>query len=374
MVLGMLSKPTAVVTPWLVGVLDLLVVGRGWRRVVRSAGVWVALTVPCLVWAKMVQSVPPMTPVWARPLIAGDALAFYLWKLVWPAHLMVDYGHNPPTVASRPGWWLMAAVPVAVGVAAWLVGRRRPAVLAAFLLFVVGVAPVLGFTPFEFQYQSTTADHYLYLSMLGVALGVAYVVSRWPGRVTGVCVGVIVAALAARSAVQAGVWKDNLSLFGHELALNPDSLSGHLHMAIHLEDRAAVDPANKAKYLAASERHLRWAVRVDPAGFLPNRNLGVLLIKEGHTKEAIGYLERAIPVGEADPLTDQKDLGFLHYALGAALWQHGRRAEAVAHFEKAVGYDPSSEKYTRDLAVARQALGRMESAAAATRPTTAPKR
>jgi hypothetical protein len=355
-----------------VGVLDVLVVGRDWRRVVRSAGVWVALTVPCVVWAKVVQTVPPMTPVWARPGIAGDAVAFYLWKVVWPARLMVDYGRTPQTVMARWGWWLTAAIPVGVGVAAWVVRRRRPALLGAFLVFVVGVAPVLGFTPFEFQYQSTTADHYLYLSMLGVALAVAYGVSLWPGRVMGVCVGVIVAVLAVRSAVQAGVWRDNLTLFGHELALNPASLSGHIHMAIHLEDRAVLDPnpAGKAALLAEAERHLRLALPLDPEGYLTNRNLGMVLIREGRTREAIGYLERAIPAGEADPRTARDDLGFVHYGLGAALWQHGRRAEAVAHFEKAVEYDPASEKYARDLAVARQAMKRRS--ATTSRPASAP--
>ena len=45
---------------------------------------------------------------------------------------------------------------------------------AGALIAVAGVGPVLGLTPFEFQYTSTVADHYLYLAMLGPAVGVAW--------------------------------------------------------------------------------------------------------------------------------------------------------------------------------------------------------
>ncbi|MFM8718062.1 MAG: hypothetical protein ACKOFH_00790, partial [Chthoniobacterales bacterium] len=36
-----------------------------------------------------------LVPVWTRPFVAADALAFYLAKVVWPAGLSADYGRAP---------------------------------------------------------------------------------------------------------------------------------------------------------------------------------------------------------------------------------------------------------------------------------------
>src|SRR2546429_5289362 len=46
---------------------------------------------------KLVQ--PPvmadLPPLFMRPLVATDALAFYLFKLIFPLHLAPDYGRTP---------------------------------------------------------------------------------------------------------------------------------------------------------------------------------------------------------------------------------------------------------------------------------------
>src|SRR6185503_4335261 len=55
LVLAMLSKPNAVVAPFIAAALDWLVLRRPWRDVLRSAGPLVVLTIPCIVWSRMVQ-------------------------------------------------------------------------------------------------------------------------------------------------------------------------------------------------------------------------------------------------------------------------------------------------------------------------------
>ena len=68
------------------------------------------------------------------------------------------------------------------GIGPWVVelglwwGRRRVAWIgAAAAVFVSGLVPVLGLIPFDFQYHySTVADRYVYLALLGLALGMAW--------------------------------------------------------------------------------------------------------------------------------------------------------------------------------------------------------
>src|SRR5205807_2426410 len=79
------------------------------------------------------------------------------------------------------GWiywtWL---IPACLAIGLILVRRHRRVLLAAVLLFALPLLPVLGLRPFMFQYVSTVADHYLYLSMLGPALLAVWVIDRWP--------------------------------------------------------------------------------------------------------------------------------------------------------------------------------------------------
>ena len=109
------------------------------------------------------QSAPWASPIalWQRPLVAADAVAFYLCKIVWPARLCVDYGRRPgDVIASGVAYysWLLPAGVLAIAV--WFgathrrtrggaAGLRHAAPLAALALFVLPLLPVLGLVPFD---------------------------------------------------------------------------------------------------------------------------------------------------------------------------------------------------------------------------------
>src|SRR2546427_6732167 len=69
-------------------------------------------------------------------------------------------------------------LPVGLGVVFWLWRKRWTLLLASLAVFIVGVLPVSGLIPFDFQRVSTVADRYLYLSMLGPAMAAASLLAR----------------------------------------------------------------------------------------------------------------------------------------------------------------------------------------------------
>src|SRR5439155_4320623 len=83
LILAMLAKPIAMMTPFMALAIDWLMGRRfRWRLLI-----WFALAIACAVIAKISQPAPfagIVVPSWARPFVAGDALAFYLFKIVWP--------------------------------------------------------------------------------------------------------------------------------------------------------------------------------------------------------------------------------------------------------------------------------------------------
>ncbi len=273
--LAMLSKPTALVVPLMAGVTDVLLVGRPARTAARWLWPWAVLMIPCAVWTRAAQPAPWASPVavWQRPLVAADAAAFYLCKVAWPAHLCVDYGRRPGTVVATGAveWtWLL---PAAVAVVAVVAGRRgRPAV-AAGTLFALPLVPVSGLVPFDFEFFSTTADHYLYLPMLGVAVAVTWGLPRVPRRAAVAASVAVLAALATRSAVQMPTWQDTSSLFANVLRVNPHSFAAYEQLGYVQTTRAARLGGDRPALPPTDPRYAEWRADLERSLVLYHRSL-----------------------------------------------------------------------------------------------------
>jgi tetratricopeptide (TPR) repeat protein len=415
-VAAMLAKPTAVVAPLLVVAVDYLFCRRPWSEIAKSAGAWFVLAVPCVIWTARVQPPSPDTPQVAiafRPLIALDALAFYVRKLVWPFDHAVDQGRRPDVViaggAAYWTWVIPVAAATALLVLAWRLRRRGPGRSAILLLCIVipllCLAPVLGLRPFDFQQYSTAAEHYFYPAMVGPALLLALLLASPRARPAWRAVaGVALLLLAVRSHFQSYTWKDNGALFAHALAVNPKSLGSYNSLASWYAetgqaDRAietarrwmAVDPKNPRAWAVvssalASKRDLRGAidaarkaVEVAPEHALAHSNLAGLLGQVGQFDEARREAEAALRLDPNDANAhlnlgtmfaqqDKTEQAFEHLRaavrlspgsvvghtnLGFLLLGEGKRDEAVEHFEAALRVNPNFENAKRGLAEAR---------------------
>lgn len=379
---ALLSKPSAAAVPILAAVLDLGLVRRRARDVARDLA---PLVLIALAWILLTHSVQPAAGVLVpaigqRPLVALDALAFYLEKLVLPLSLAPDPGRDPAWVLEH-GRPVLGALALLALVAVFLVlarqgkgeGARTAAVGAG--LFVGGVAPVLGCLPFDFQRYSTVADHYLYLSMIGPALLLAWVLRDRVGHAGFLAAGVLLAILAVLSAVQVGIWRDDLTLYRHTLAVNPRSWVAHDNLgaalaargrsaealaeyeaAIAINPRDARTRCNLGTALDEMDRteealpHLEAAVALEPRDRSARENLAIALLRSGRPAEAETHLRAAL---EIEPGSFRA-----HYYLAGALDRLGRIEEAVPHLEEAVRLNPSFAPARRDLEGVREALER----------------
>lgn len=222
---ALFSKPTAVVTPLLALVIDRWLLHRPWKKSFISLWPWFVLAIIFAIIAKLVQPAAQVSiwPLWSRPIIAADALAFYLFKLVYPAHLAIDYGRNPVVLLHTTQWYWTWIAPAVLALVIWIFRKKRPGLVAAGLLFLICLLPVLGLTPFDFQYYSTVTDHYLYLAMIGPALAAAFILARYWRTAPVVAACVILAALGVRTFAQTAYWQNTPAIFEHALEINPHS-------------------------------------------------------------------------------------------------------------------------------------------------------
>ena len=297
---ALLAKPTAVVLPGVAMVLswglrygpDKVAAGLQRRGLALSGG-WLLLALP-LAWMT-IESQPPTAASAAisfgqRWTIAIDTAGFYLWHMLLPWPLTVDYGRTPQFVLEDVWHWLphLGLLAVLPGL---LCTRFRPWVLLPSLFILVGLLPVLGFVSFDFQVNSTVADRYIYLPIFGFALALAWavdavlrmhkrsrvravrVVRAWYG-----CFAAVVAAYACLSWVQAGFWRSGESLFEHSLQVNPRSPLVH-----HCYGAALV----QAGQLAAALEHFHAALRERPVFRPVQYNLGVVLERQERLEAAL---------------------------------------------------------------------------------------
>lgn len=311
MLLAMLCKPTAMVMPLLAATIDLLVIRRPWRRVLRSTLPYFALAIPCIIWTKLCQPASYLrhVPLWQRPLVAADALAFYLYKLLLPVRMSYDYGRTPWVIFQRHWAWFTWLVPVAVATGLIAFRRTSKTLVAAALLLVIGVAPVLGLTTFDFEMISTVSDHYLYLAMLGPALAAAWALTRIPSvsRLPALATCLVLALWAARSTDQMHYWQNSQAFFAHTLELNPQSWSAWYGQAYldHMEGRELAKTATA-----------KAAQGIDP---IPDRLMANLRLQQ-----AMNGYQHAVEFNDFDLAA--------HHGYGAMLMYFGRYQDAARQF------------------------------------------
>ena len=360
-VAAILAKPTAMAMPLIALVIDGLILRRPLRDSVRWLVPFVVLAIPCFIWSKYAQpsSLIDPVPLWTRPFVAADAVAFYLYKLIWPARLAFDYGRDPWGVIARGAAYVTAGVSCALAAALVIFAGREPrrrVWLAAAAVFVAGLLPVLGLVPFEFQGKSTTADHYLYVPMLGVAIVVAAAAQQWAARhrqSATALLGVLIVILAGRSWLQARTWRDSETLFEHALVVNPRSAPALTNLtALRLEEARAEDAEALARRAIATHPN-------DPAGPL---HLGHALALQRRYEEAADVFRAAALRWPNRPEP--------RAALAAALIDLGRPREALAEYDQALRLAPDRQDI-RQLR-ARLAAQLPPDPATQSRPTTQP--
>ena len=217
-------------------------------------------------------------------------LAFYVWKTVWPTHLValyeLPYRLNPFELK-----YVISFLAVTTAtVVAILLRRRWPAILAATVIYVIIVTPVLGLIQSGHQF---VADKYSYVCCIAWAVLIAGgLLSAWRRRrvfaTAGVStIGLVIIILFVCTWRQTGVWHDSKRLWRHALTAGSPSAAAHL-------------------------------------------NYGILLRKDGDIAGAIDNYRQAVTI--------RPDNGNAWYALANALKQTAEYAEAEEAYRMAVDH------------------------------------
>ncbi|HEY1686989.1 MAG TPA: tetratricopeptide repeat protein [Tepidisphaeraceae bacterium] len=352
-VLSLLSKPQCVLVPVMVWAVDIWIARVHWKRSLRDLWPWLIPAIGISIWMKYLQlplSGVWVPPLWQRPSVAVDAVAFYLGKLLIPVNFAIDYGRMPLWVLHQHA--MLCGEWIAIGLLAWgiwLLRRRRPVFVAAAIIFFAGLVPVLGLNTFWFQALSTTADRYVYLSLIGIALIAADLLAGVRRIWAWSLVVVVLVILSGLSFHQEQFWQDSQQLYVHEVWVHPHGWLGWDNQAFML---IADDHPNQAMPLA------RVAFTLDSTETDIYSNIGMVLAERGDPRQAIPYFRRMIYSKPKDPNTSMN--------LGAAYVELHQYDLGISWLRYAHTLNPSSKKIQWLL---KGALEMRQRATATSKPT-----
>lgn len=341
-ILALLAKPACVCIPLMAWALDVWVVKLNWKKSLLQVIPWIVLAIPLAWYTHGLQTAVKygvwVPPWWKRPAVAIDAIVFYLGKILVPRNLGMDYGRTPRWILHQHGILILDAVAIVLLLAAfWLLRKRRPKWIAAAVIFIAGMLPVMGLTPFAFQTFSTVADRYAYLPMLGVAIFVATLLAGvrqiWPW-VLSIAVLLCCAILTFN---QAKVWQNNYSLYSQALKVNPNSWVAWDNLAFTL-----IGDNQPARALVLAEHS--WSLSPEHSDVAIN--IGIALGQLGRPAQAVPYLQRAIRNDPDDSITAMN--------LGSAYVKLGYYRLGVKWLEYSLKLNPASIKVPPLLAGAIQ--------------------
>ncbi|HEX8342798.1 MAG TPA: hypothetical protein VF624_17980 [Tepidisphaeraceae bacterium] len=343
--LALLAKPSAMTTPAVVLAIDVLLLRTPVRRSVLALLPTALLIVPIMLVAKAAQPASEtVSPLLLRPLVALDAIAFYMTKLVAPLRLCIDYARNPEDILASGAAYYTWVLPVGALLAAVAVWRRwnSRVPLAALMVFVLAPLHVLGLVRFDFQRFSTVADHYAYVALLGPAILGAHLLRTGPRSRTAVAALVLV-TLSVLTFLQTRHWKDEPTVMRHALAVSPRSRfpAGNL-AAWHVRE------GNHA----AARPYVELAMQRDPRNPLIYLTAGQVALVERRPEAAREAFESLLSMYRHGRLADAHRLSRAHFTIAKIYLTFEYPAEAAPHvdaLERMTPNDPSIPRLRRTI-------------------------
>ena len=369
---AILSKPSVVMLPVVLGLCVWWRKGRVYRRDIAALAPFLLISALASAWTILEQKfhAGAIGAEWAqtwpeRLIIAGRAIWFYLVKLAWPYPLIFIYPRWKINSSQLTAYLPLVAA-LAGLLALWLIRAKwSRAVFFALAYYVVSLFPVLGFFSVYFFRYSFVSDHFQYLASMGpLALAGAGIVtgcnrlpaprrlsalsstSRHGAVVTtplvGIC-GVLLLSLVFLTLRQTALYHDLVTLYTRTLARNPGCWMAHYNLGIALNDQGNPDGAIA---------HYRKAIDLRSSYAEAHYNLGRLLVQKGLLDEAIAHYEKALEMNPADAEA--------HNNLGATLFANGHVDEAIAHYRKALAIKPDYADVSCNLASALLSKGDLD--------------
>lgn len=281
---SLLSKPSAVVLPLVLMLIDLFIYKEAFKQSYKRYVLFLLLSIALGVLTLFAQEEAKFLmnthnyPLLNKIGIFGYGFFHYISKFFVPVNLSAFYSYpDNLTSVTITGFITLMIFGFLLYM---LIKQKRYAVVFGLLFFVVNIILVLQVVPFG---DAITADRYMYLPIIGLTLCVIYLFDKL--SLNKLLVFSIALVLSIASFARSTLWKDSLPLFLNVLKTNPTSFIANNSLGVEYMER---------NDFAKSYQFLNKTVKLYPAYYKGYYNRGLLNGKTQNYDKAISDFSKAI--------------------------------------------------------------------------------
>jgi len=281
----------------------------------------------------------------------------YIQLILFPIHMSPERSSAVPVNAPSSIALIAWVALIGLIIAAILLRKRAPPVVAGLAVLLLGLLPYCGFV---YIYQGI-AERFTYLPAIGFVVAIVtagMLATTWERRVLMGCLVVWVAWGALRLTVRVFDWQEPISLFRHSLEATPGSAylekdlgdvygdQGDFQQAVAAYKKslsiARDDPKTILNYAAAlqqtgdrsqAEVQYRRVMELRPREGAAYADLESLYIEENRPDDAIAMYKQAITINPNDANA--------YFDMGVMFQQRGQNREALAFYKKVLQLKPN---------------------------------
>jgi hypothetical protein len=204
----------------------------------------------------------------------------YIGKLIWPSALSVFYPHPRAELTEAVVVLCILTVLVITAISVWT-GRRRGYAAMGWLWYVGTLVPTIGLVQAGSQ---AMANRYMYIPIAGLLIIAAWVVRDFISThphwkpVTAVSAIVVLTTLGILTRMQVRHWQNDIKLFGY---------ARKVVKANEVVENGYGCGFFEAGQFKEAEIYFRNAIRMNPAFFDAENNLGKTLLTQGKLDKAV---------------------------------------------------------------------------------------
>ena len=232
---SLLSKSTLVTLPLVLLVLDWFPLGRLKRSgtkvllMEKSFFLLIAGVVAAIILSTHQSASMPLaeSDILSRVLIAFKSVMHYLWFMLWPINLSPFYLHPGNVNIISLEYVVPVLFILIVTIYSAMLVKRKPVLLAVWLIYLITLMPLLGFAQVS---NTIMSDRFTYIPSMPISILVALAITRLGTRLSDsrVKVNVLLAAVALLlisnaylTIRQLSFWKNDVALWSRAIDVNP---------------------------------------------------------------------------------------------------------------------------------------------------------
>lgn len=341
-ILALLSKPLAIMLPFIFLLLDWKEHGRLRKPDITGKIPLFALSIIFLIiglYGKQ-RNIEALS-ILQTLLLACKSTVFGLQKFFWPSALSPIYLQTDPIALTSLHFLVPILILAALAVlTAWSL-RQTLVIAFGFLWFLLWLLP--SFSNFAKDHSIYFfSDRYVYLGQIGLLFILGTAIDRVvrAQHAAPLLLLPVAGFFAWAAHAQSMLWKDSETLYRDALTKNDRSIIMHYNLAVLEHARGNRSEAMK---------HYERTLQLDSSYAKARANIGLFWMEEGEDDKAIEELRLAI---ESDPALPEP-----YNTMGLILTGRGELDAAVTEFQKAIALNDRYAQAFVNLAIA---LGKQE--------------